>query len=555
MDWLVDLFAKDSIAHTILLFALVIAVGLGIGKYKFRGITLGVTWILFAGLAFSWWGLTVNEHHLHFLKEFGLVLFVYAIGLQVGVGFFESLKKNALNTNLLAGAIVLAGVGITIVLYKYAGENIAVMTGVMSGAVTNTPGLGAAQTALQDIGTATNSTSAIGVAYALSYPFGVGGILLSILLLKWILRIDTEKEKERHRKLHVLRSARPVSQHLLVENKQLEGKPLRNIFKFLDGPIVISRMRHKGEIITPTPEQTLAEGDILLVVAPKELMSQATMLIGPEVHENLKLEERSNLISRHVVVTRSEVTHKRLGDVTGLAQHHFTMTRLQRAGTEMVPNGNIFLQLGDIVKVVGTQDGVDYAAGVLGNEIKRLEVPYLATIFLGIALGVIVGSIPFTLPNIPAPVKIGLAGGPLIVALLLTKFGGRLYMNNYTTTSANMMMRELGIALFLASVGLSSGEAVESALSNSATYIWIVFALAITIIPLVGIGLLAYFFARKTYFEICGILAGASTDPPALAFATQMADSDVPALSYATVYPLTMILRIVAAQVLIFLFS
>ncbi|HEX5637053.1 MAG TPA: TrkA C-terminal domain-containing protein, partial [Gammaproteobacteria bacterium] len=327
------------------------------------------------------------------------------------------------------------------------------------------------------------------------------------------------------------------------------------IFKFMKEPIVVSRMMHKGKIITPTPDQLMSVDDVILVVASRQVIPQLKILVGDESPINLKEAKQSELVSKHVVVTRNEVTHKRLGDLEALHQHDFTFTRLNRAGIEMVPNGNMVFQLGDIVKVVGTSTGVEDVSKALGNSVKRLEVPDLAGIFIGIVLGVIVGSIPFTLPHIPVPVKIGLAGGPLIIALLLSRFGGLVYLNNYTTTSANMMLRELGISLFLASVGLSNGHNLEAAFVGGTGWLWVGYGLIITIVPLVIGALIGYRFLRKTYFELCGIMAGASTDPPALAFAVQMAGSDVPSISYATVYPLTMILRIIGAQLLILMFS
>ena len=319
--------------------------------------------------------------------------------------------------------------------------------------------------------------------------------------------------------------------------------------------VVISRMFHKDTIIAPDPDTILNEHDVLLVVAPKHVVNQLKILIGGESAMNLKEAPQNELISRVIVVTRTEITHRRLGDIPELHAHGFTLTRLGRAGIEMVPHGDIVLQLGDNIKVVGTQEAVESVTNVLGNSLKRLEVPDLAPIFIGIVLGAIVGSIPLSFPNMPVPVKIGLAGGPLIVALLLSRFGNVLYLNNYTTNSANLMVRELGITLFLASVGLSSGNSLAEAFHGGNAWIWITMGITITMVPLIIIGLIARYSLRKTYFEICGLLAGASTDPPALAFAMQMAKSDVPSVTYATVYPLTMILRIIAAQLLILLFA
>ncbi|MDP4262494.1 MAG: putative transporter [Bacteroidota bacterium] len=554
-SWFHSLFTGISLAQSVIIYGLVIAFGIWMGRIKIAGISLGITWVLFAGLILSYLGTEIEKSTENFLKEFGLILFVYSIGLQVGPGFWASLKKNAITNNILALAIVVTGVIITVILYYFSGNHITVMTGVMSGAVTNTPGLGAAQAAVSDLNITGTDRSLITLAYAVAYPLGVFGIIGSLLLLKKIFHVRIEKDQEFHRKLSVLRANRPVSVHLNLENKQLIGQPLRKLFNLLKKPVVVSRMYHNGEIITPTPDLVLAENDVLLVVATKQEMEQLKLLIGPPSTKNLKTVKESPLISRQIIVTRTAVTHKRLGDIAELHQHDFTLTRLGRAGIELVPHGDIFLQLGDTVKVVGTEEGVKLVTEALGNSLKKLEVPDLAPIFMGIVLGVILGSIPIHFPGMPVAVKIGMAGGPLIIALLLSRFGNLFYLNNYTTNSANLMIRELGISLFLASVGLSSGKNLSIAFENGQGWIWMVMGIAITMIPLLLVGFIAKKYFRKTYFEVCGLLAGASTDPPALAFATKLTGSDIPSVTYATVYPLTMILRIVAAQLLILLLA
>ncbi|NCU02558.1 MAG: putative transporter, partial [Chitinophagaceae bacterium] len=506
-------------------------------------------------LAVSYAGIHINKETEHFLKEFGLILFVYSIGLQVGPGFFSSLKKNAAVTNGLAALVVFTGVLIVVLFYFLLGQPITTLTGVMSGAVTNTPGLGAAQAAAKDLHLPASDTSFITLAYAVVYPFGVFGIIAAILILKKVFRVNLEKERELHRKLDVLKSNKPVSVHLTMQNKQLVGKPLRNIFELLKEPIVVSRLFHEGKVITPTPQTHLAENDVLLIVAHKDQLQVLKMIVGEESGMNLKELPKSELISRTIIVTQTEVTHKRLGDIAALHQHDFTLTRLSRAGVEIVPHGDIVLQLGDQVKVVGTQEGIDLVTKTVGNQLKRLDVPDLAPIFIGIVAGVLLGSIPMYFFNMPVPVKIGLAGGPLIIALLLSRYGGKFYLNQYTTYSANLMLRELGISLFLASVGLSSGANLQAALSGGNAWLWIVMGLTITIVPLLIVGMVAHYVFRKTFFEVCGLLSGASTDPPALAFSTQLAKNEVASVTYATVYPLTMILRIIAAQLLILFLS
>lgn len=554
-DWLVKLFTTNSIAQTILVFGIVISVGLWCGRIKLGGISLGTTFVLFTGMFLSYMGITVDEHAEHFLKEFGLILFVYAIGLQVGPSFFASLRKNALNNNLIATFAILLGVLITIILFLGSNNQIAEMVGVMSGAVTNTPGLAAAQAAAADMKLSGQSTSLITLAYACAYPLGVFGIIGSLIILKKILKVNISREQELHRKLDVFRSGKPVSHHFRLENKLLYGQPLKKLFEMLKEKIIVSRMLHNGEIIVPTPETILGENDILLIVASKKEIEQLKFIVGSFTTHNLKEAVDSKLISRSIIVTKKSVTHKRLGDLPEMTQQNFTLTRLKRAGIEIVPDSNVVLQLGDVVKVVGTEQIVESTAKALGNSVKKLEIPDIAPIFIGIVLGVILGSIPINFPGMPMPVKIGMAGGPLIISLMLSRFGNVFYLNNYTTNSANQMIRELGICLFLASVGLGSGKSLSVAFEGGKGFIWILMGVVITVVPMVIMGIIAKKYFKKTYFEICGLLSGASTDPPALAFACKLAGNDIPSVSYATVYPLTMILRIVAAQLLILLLS
>lgn len=555
MNWIVNLLTQESIAQTIIIFGLVIALGIWLGRIKVFGISLGVTWVLFVGIFFSYLGITLNHELQDFLKEFGLVLFVYTLGLQVGPGFFASLNKNALVSNYLALLIVGVGVMTTFLLYVFSETPISVMTGIMSGAVTNTPGLGAAQTTLTNMHSTAADNSMVTLAYAVAYPFGVFGIIITMLVLKRIFRIDIQKETDKHEAAANERADKVISKHLKLENQQLVGSTLHAIFELFPTPIVVSRMYQNGIISTPTLTDTLAEGAVLLIVAPQYLFEKLHLLIGSESSMDLKTALDSNLVSNRIVVTNKEITHKRLGDIPEFNEHDFTFTRLSRAGIEMVPNGNITLQLGDTIKVVGTQEGLDRITRILGNSLKRLEVPDLAPIFIGIVIGIIFGSIPFQIPNIPVPVKIGLAGGPLIVALFLSRFGNKLYLNNYTTTSANLMIREMGITLFLASVGLGSGSKVAEAFASGNGFIWISLGIVITILPLLLVGIIAFKFCHKSFFEVCGLLAGASTDPPALTFALKIAGNDIPSATYATVYPLTMILRIVVAQLLILFLS
>ncbi len=556
MNWIIELLTQHGVAQTVIIYGLLIAIGVALGKVKIFGTSLGVTWVLFIGLAAAYFGLNVSIETVHFLRDFGLILFVYSIGLQVGPGFFSSLKRNALGTNMLAAGVVSLGILITIIFIYTTTTQFNVMVGVMSGAVTNTPGLGAAQAAINDLKIEGMDGSKMTLAYALAYPFGVFGIIITFLILKKVFGIDIKREQELHRRLNALSANKVVSFHLSLDNEGLHGQPLKTLFELLNEKIIISRlMQNDGTIITPAPDSMLEKGNVLLIVAPRHIRKKLHVLIGKPSDLNLKERPQSILIDRTVVVTRPEVTHKRLGDIAGLHEEGFTLTRLSRAGIEILPHGDLFFQLGDRVKVVGTEDGVSKATLVLGNSVKKLDVPELAPIFLGIVLGVLLGSIPFNFPNIPIPIKIGLAGGPLIVALLLSRFGGQLYLNNYTTHSANLMLRELGITLFLASVGLASGHGLADAFATGEGWIWMGMGAVITMVPLLIVGVIAQKYFKKTYFETCGLLAGASTDPPALAFALKTAGNDIPSNTYATVYPLTMILRIVGAQLLILLFG
>ncbi|WP_374166425.1 putative transporter [Arcticibacter sp. MXS-1] len=555
MEWLSDLFTKDSVAHAVLIYGLVIAIGVTLGKVKILNISLGITWVLFVGIIASHFHLLINKEVEHFAREFGLILFVYSIGLQVGPGFLSSLKKQGLSLNLLAAAVVLTGAIVTVAIHYATGTPIAVMAGIMSGAVTNTPGLGAAQQALADL-KASGIDLAIpnlGLGYAVAYPFGVIGIILSLIFFRYAFKVDLLAEKALHKERLLKDVPAPSTINLEVENPKLFNQPLRIIKSIINTKLVISRIYHDGEITTPDSETILHENDIILAVAPKEDFEKLKILVGKESEVDL-IKIKSNIISRRIVVTKDEVTHKTIGEQRFINSQDFTITRVSRAGIEFVATTDTVFQIGDIVTVVGREEAVTLFAKVLGNSLKRLDHPNLAPIFFGIVLGVLFGSIPFVVPGIPAPVKIGLAGGPLIVAILMSRFGPKLYLTPYVTQGANLMLREIGIVLFLASVGLSSGEHFVEILVSGDGLTWMLYGMIITLSPLLIVGFLAKVLFKCSYFEICGLLSGASTDPPALAFATHSAGSDAPAITYATVYPLTMILRILMAQMMILVF-
>jgi len=556
MNWFIQLVSQHSIAQTVIVYGCIIAIGILLGKVKIFNISLGITWVLFAAIIAAYYGIEVEKTTTEFLRDFGLILFVYSVGLQVGPGFFASLKKQALVVNFLAALIVLIGLGITIGFFYLSGSDIGTMTGIMSGAVTNTPGLGAATQAINNLQIKGIKSSDIGLAYAVAYPFGVVGIIVVMLLLKKIWKVNIDLEKVKHQRLKMFNPTRPVIINLEVTNPQLYNQPATIIGSILKSNIVISRMYRKGEVFSPTQGTVLIEGDVILFVAPKETIPQLKILVGEESKINLREVKGSTLVKKKIVVTFKSATHRRLGDMPELFQEDCTITRFSRSGIEFIVDSGTIFHIGDLVTIVGSEESIAAMEKVLGNSLKRLDSPELAPIFIGIVLGIIFGSIPFVIPGIPIPVKLGLAGGPLIVALLLSQFGNILYLNNYTTYSANLMLREIGIVFFLTSVGLISGKHFAEVISSGKGLVWMEMGAAITFLPLFLVGLLAKYVFRKTYFEVCGLLAGASTDPPALAFATQMAGNDTtPSVTYTTVYPLTMLLRILGAQILILLFT
>ncbi|MEX6689567.1 putative transporter [Danxiaibacter flavus] len=553
MDWFSSLWTQDSVAHSVLLYGVTIAVGVLLGRIKVLGVSLGVTWVLFTGLALSHFGFLLNKDVEHFAKEFGLILFVYTIGLQVGPGFFSSLKKQGLALNMLALIIVLTGALVTIALIFLTNTPVHVMAGIMSGAVTNTPGLGAAQQALFDVNTVNaERLSQLNLGYAVAYPFGVIGIILVMILLQKIFRVNIQKENERYQQTLLKSINRPERVNLVVQNAQLFGRPLGSLSNIINASFVVSRIQHAGIVQAPTDTILLQSNDVLLIVTQKEDLEKLKLFIGNESETDLAA-GGSNLISRRVVVTKTAATRKPLKNL--LVPAGFNVTRISRAGIEFVATQSTQLQIGDEVTVVGEEAAVMNCAKILGNSLKRLDHPQLAPVFTGVVLGVILGSIPLMIPGVPAPVKIGLAGGPLIIALVVSRFGSKFWLGTYMTQSANLMLREIGIVLFLASVGLSSGHHFIEILSNGDGLKWMLYGIIITLVPLLLTGLVATAVLKKSYFEVCGLLSGASTDPPALAFATQTTGSDAPAVTYATVYPITMIARILVAQLLVLILA
>ena len=556
MEFFHDLFFGNSafwgggVAHSVLILALVISLGVALGKLKIAGVKLGVTWILFVGIAFSHFGMTLNEHLLHFLKEFGLILFVYSIGLQVGPSFFSSFKKGGIQLNMFATGIVLLGVLITYVIYLITGLPITTMVGILSGAVTNTPGLGAAQQAYSDM-TGIDSPD-IATGYAVAYPLGVLGIILSMIVIRWVCKVRFEEE---NKAMTVQQSDSKEAVRISVEVKNpfIAGKTVLQIKRLINRQFVISRVLHPdGHIDIVNEKTTLSMGDRVLIVTTTHDMDLLVDLLGEKIDmEKEEWEKLDNqLISRRIMITKSKLNGQHIGSLR-LQSYGVNVTRVNRAGVDLIPNHNLQLQMGDRLTVVGSESAINAVSKVLGNSMRRLNEPNLIPIFVGIFLGVVLGSVPIMFPGIPQPVKLGLAGGPLVVSILISRFGPHYKLVTYTTMSANLMLREVGIALFLACVGLGAGEGFVHTVLYENGYHWIGYGFIITVLPLLIIGLIARKFFKLNYFTLMGVAAGAMTDPPALAYSNGVAGNDMPSVGYATVYPLTMFLRILTAQLLI----
>lgn len=555
MDWLNDLLWKETVAHTILVYSLVIALGVALGKIKIFGVSLGITFVLFAGIAVAHFGLKVNMEQLDFIKDFGLILFVFSIGLQVGPGFFSSFKKGGLSLNLMALAIILLGAATTLIIHFVSGMSLPMLVGIMSGAVTNTPGLGAAQQVLKQVSAATADANIpnIGLGYAVAYPFGVIGIILSMLVLRKVNRINIHTELEQFNEFQHPVDSLPEKISIRVDNPQIFNKTIFQICQQLQSTIVISRILHNGEIQTPTSETVVYENDIMLVVAQKSILNDIVKKIGSLSSMDL-VAKTGKLSSRHIMVTNKSVFGKKLGDLKLRSKYNINITRVYRSGIEFVASPLLTLQMGDRLTIVGDEISMDKAAEKLGDSLKRLNEPNIIPIFIGILLGVILGSLPILIPGIPNPLKLGLAGGPLIIAILISKYGYKFSLTSYTTPGANLMLREIGIVLFLASVGIKAGEKFIPTLLSGDGFIWMGYGAIITLIPILIVGFFSRYILKRNYFEICGLLAGSMTDPPALAYANSIAQSEAPTIAYATVYPLVMFSRILVAQLLILLF-
>ena len=562
MEWLIDLFKPGNVqlASTILLYSFVIFAGIYLGKIKVFGVSLGVTFVLFVGILLGHFGYTAETDVLNFLREFGLILFIFSIGMQVGPGFFSSFKEGGIQMNLLAIIGIALNVGIMITIYFLQGgsegsTSIEQMVGIMSGAVTNTPGLGAAQQALAQVHPEMMDVEQqMSMGYAAAYPLGVVGIILTMIVLKLIFKIDTEKEIneiESDEKSSVLA---PHICTFKVTNDMIEGLNMLKMHTIISVDYVISRIeKPDGKVIIPTSQDVLEKDDLVLVVCSIQDEEIFSRFIGPKVEKKWEM-ERGPVVSRRILVTRTQYNGVKLGSLRLHSAYQLNVTRVNRAGVDLLAAPNLRLQMGDRITVVGKLEDINNLAQRLGNSMKRLNEPNLITMFIGIFLGILVGSIPLFIPGMSVPMKLGLAGGSLVVAILISAFGHKIHLVTYTNSSANLLLREIGICLFLASVGIAAGKNFASTVFNAQGATWVAYGFAITVIPLLVVGIIARAKYKMNYFTICGVMSGGYTDPPALAYCNKLANNDAPAVSYSTVYPLTMFMRVIAAQLIILCF-
>ncbi len=559
MDWIINLFTNtESIAHISLLYAIVIAIGILLGKIKVGGISLGVTFVLFTGIIAGHIGFTAPVNILSFIQDFGLILFVFCIGLQVGPGFFESFKKGGVTLNLLSTTTVVLNIGVMFACYfiffdTAVKNNLPMMVGTLYGAVTNTPGLGAANEALESVWADKSTLPQIASGYACAYPLGVLGIIGATIAIRFITRTKLADEEEQLKEEEAENPhAKPHQMHLKVNNVYLAGRTVAQINEFLNRDVVFSRLLHDGKFIIPSSKDVFEMGDEVLVVCAEADAEAIQAFIGPEIDTTWK-EDDSNqpLVSRRIIVTNSSMNGKTLGKMHFSSVYGVTVTRISRQGMDVFASRNYRFQVGDKILVVGPEDNVNRISELMGNSVKRLDAPNIATIFIGIIVGIIFGSIPFAIPGMPVPLKLGIAGGPLIIAILIGRFGHRIKLNTYTTTSANMMLREIGLVLFLASVGVKAGANFWHTVVQGDGLMYVFTGFLITIIPILIVGVIARLRFKFNYFTIMGMIAGTCTDPPALAYANSICSREAPAIGYSTVYPLSMFLRIFTAQLIV----
>jgi putative transport protein len=556
--WLRELFTTtDSVAHIALLYAVVIAVGVYLGKIKIGGVSLGVTFVLFAGIVAGHIGFTAPTPILTFVQDFGLILFVFMIGLQVGPGFFETFGKQGIKLNGLAASAILLNILVMFACYYIFFDtnnkmNLPMMVGTMYGAVTNTPGLGAANEALGTV--FGQNAPQIASAYACAYPLGVLGIIGAIILIRYICSIKLEKEEARLKAMEeTSANKKPYKMHLEVTNKYLEGKTLLQVHDFLNRDFVISRIVHDGEVSIPNRNTLFHLGDQMLVVCAEADQEAIMAFIGPKLDIDFEQQDQP-LVSKRILITNPKVNGKTLASMHFSSVHGVNVTRITRHGIDLFASAGLPMQVGDKIMVVGPEDAVERVANQMGNQLKKLNAPNIATIFVGIFLGLIFGSFPLAIPGMPVPVKLGLAGGPLIIAILIGRYGYKIHLVTYTTTSANMMLREIGLVLFLASVGIKAGAGFFETVIDGDGLLYVLTGFLITIIPILVICPIARIKFKFNYFTIAGMIAGTYTDPPALAYANSICSKEAPALGYSTVYPLSMFLRIFTAQIVVLFF-
>lgn len=562
MEWLIDLLSPNnlSLASTILLYSFVIFAGIYLGKVKIFGVSLGVTFVLFVGILMGHLGYVVEGDTLHFLREFGLILFIFSIGMQVGPGFFSSFKEGGIRMNGLAMLGIALNVVIMLAIYFIQGgahgeTTIDQMVGIMSGAVTNTPGLGAAQqTVLQVNPEAYGTSQQMSMGYAAAYPLGVIGIIITMIVIKKIFRIDVDKEI---REIEDDKNASQLAPHMVtikVTNELINGLSLVKIHTLIPQNYVISRIeKPDGKVIIPTSSDILEIGDLVLIVCSIQDEEAFTKFLGPIVEKKWEMVQ-GPVVSRRILVTKTEYNGAKLGSLRLRMGYKLNVTRVNRAGVDLLATPNLRLQMGDRLTVVGKLEDINRLADKLGNSMKRLNEPNLITMFIGIFLGIIVGSIPLQFPGMSVPMRLGLAGGPLVVAILISAYGTKFHLVTYTNSSANLLLREIGICLFLASVGIAAGKDFAETVFNLRGATWVGYGFIITVIPLLVTGIIARWKYKMNYLSIIGMMSGNYTDPPALAYGNKVANNDSPAVAYSTVYPLTMFMRVIVAQVIILCF-
>ena len=546
-----------SLASSVLLYSFVIFTGIWLGKVKIFGVSLGVTFVLFVGILMGHFGYAVEADTLHFLREFGLILFIFSIGMQVGPGFFSSFKEGGISLNLLAMLGIAINVGVTLAIYFIQGgadgdTNFMQMVGIMSGAVTNTPGLGAAQqTVLQVNSEAYGVSQEMSMGYATAYPLGVVGIIASMLIIKKVFRIDTDKEIQAVEEEQHSSQLQPHMLTVRVSNDLICGLSLSKLHTVITSNFVVSRIEKPGgEVVIPTAEEALELNDLVLIVCSVQDEEIFTRFIGPK--EEKKWERKdSPVVSRRIVITKPEYNGTKLGSLHLRRGYALNATRVNRAGVDLLASPSLHLQLGDRITVVGQLPDIERLADKLGNSMRRLNEPNLITMFIGIFLGILVGSIPLQFPGMSVPMKLGLAGGPLVVAILISAYGYKIHLVTYTSTSANLLLREIGICLFLSSVGIAAGQGFAETVFSPLGAWWVLYGVLITMIPLLVVGIVARKRHRTNFLSIMGLMAGGYTDPPALAYANKVANNDAPSVSYSTVYPLTMFMRVIVAQILV----